>query len=111
MMLAMNAAASELVDDGSMKLCFDDAKSARNCLFFMPKFGNGIALQDASGESRAILYLDTNGVPHLLMRYDQGHPLVSLPQAPSGRCVKVTGVLLCAVWGGPLTVRKAGWAV
>jgi hypothetical protein len=77
-----------LMDDGSMNLCFDDAKAERNCLFFMPKFGNGIALNDASGESRAILYLDTNGAPHLLMRDDQGHPLVSLTEAPKGSAVK-----------------------
>ena len=77
-----------LMDDGSMNLCFDDAKAERNCLFFMPKFGNGIAFNDASGESRAILYLDTNGDPHLLMRDDQGHPLVSLPEAPKGSAVK-----------------------
>jgi hypothetical protein len=48
-----------MLDDGSMNLCFDDAKTERNCLFFMPKFGNGIAFNDARGESRAILYLDT----------------------------------------------------
>lgn len=77
-----------LMDDGSMNLCFDDAKAERNCLFFMPKFGNGIAFNDASGESRAILYLDTNGAPHFLMRDDQGHPLVSLPEAPKGSAVK-----------------------
>ena len=73
-----------ILDDGSMNLCFDDAKTERNCLFFMPKFGNGIAFNDANGESRAILYLDTNGAPHLLLRDDQGHPLVSLPEAPKG---------------------------
>jgi len=71
-----------ILDDGSMNLCFDDEKTERNCLFFMPKFGNGIAFNDASGESRAILYLDTKGDPHLLMRDNQGHPLVSLPEAP-----------------------------
>lgn len=76
-----------MMDDGSMNLCFDDAKTERNCLFFMPKFGNGIAFNDASGDSRAILYLDTNGAPHLLLRDEQGHPLVSLPEAP-----KVSGV-------------------
>jgi hypothetical protein len=77
-----------MLDDGSMNLCFDDAKTERNCLFFMPKFGNGIAFNDASGESRALLYLDTNGAPHLLLRDDQGHPLVSLPEAPKGSGVK-----------------------
>jgi hypothetical protein len=50
-----------MLKDGSMNLCLDDAKTERNCLFFMPKFGNGVALNDASGESRAILYIDTNG--------------------------------------------------
>jgi hypothetical protein len=34
-----------MLDDGSMNLCFDDAKTERNCLFFMPKFGNGIGFQ------------------------------------------------------------------
>jgi len=77
-----------ILDDGSMNFCFDDAKVERNCLFFMPKFGNGIALNDASGESRAILYLDTNGAPHLLLRDDKGQPLVSLPEAPKGSAVK-----------------------
>jgi hypothetical protein len=77
-----------MLDDGSMNLCFDDAKAERNCLFFMPKFGSGIAFNDARGESRAILYLDTNGAPYLLMRDDQGHPLVSLPEAPKGSGVK-----------------------
>lgn len=77
-----------MMDDGSMNLCFDDAKTERNCLFFMPKFGNGIAFNDASGDSRAILYLDTNGAPHLLLRDDQGRPLVSLPEAPKGSTVR-----------------------
>ncbi|HKN62086.1 MAG TPA: hypothetical protein VJW93_12975 [Candidatus Acidoferrales bacterium] len=77
-----------MLDDGSMNFCFDDAKTERNCLFFMPKFGNGIAFNDASGESRAILYLDTNGAPHLLLRDDQGPSLVSLPEAPKGSGVK-----------------------
>lgn len=77
-----------ILDDGSMNFCFDDAKVERNCLFFMPKFGNGIAFNDASGESRAILYLDTNGAPHLLLRDDKGQPLVSLPEAPKGSAVK-----------------------
>jgi len=77
-----------MMDDGSMNLCFDDAKTERNCLFFMPKFGNGIAFNDASGDSRAILYLDTTGAPHLLLRDDQGHTLVSLPEAPKGPGVK-----------------------
>ena len=71
-----------MMDDGSMNFCFDDAKAERDCLFFMPKFGNGIAFNDVNGESRAILYLDTNGSPHLLMRDDKGHNLVSLPEAP-----------------------------
>jgi hypothetical protein len=75
-------------EDGSMNLCFDDAKSERNCLFFMPKFGNGIAFNDSSGESRAILYLDTTGAPHLLLRDDKGQPLVSLPESPKGSAVK-----------------------
>jgi hypothetical protein len=77
-----------MMDDGSMNICFDDAKAERNCLFFMPKFGNGIAFNDASGESRAILYLDTNGAPHFLLRDAQGHSLVSLPEAPKGSGVK-----------------------
>jgi hypothetical protein len=77
-----------ILDDGSMNLCFDDAKTERNCLFFMPKFGNGIAFNDASGESRAILYLDTNGAPHLLLRDDKGQTLVSLPEAPKGSAAK-----------------------
>jgi len=77
-----------MLEDGSMNLCFDDAKTERNCLFFMPKFGNGIAFNDPSGNSRAILYLDTNGAPHLLLRDDQGRPLVSLPEAPKGSGVK-----------------------
>lgn len=77
-----------MLDDGSMNLCFDDAKTERNCLFLMPKFGNGIAFNDTSGESRAILYLDTNGAPHLLLRDDKGNPLVSLPEAPKGSGVK-----------------------
>ncbi|HUJ30089.1 MAG TPA: hypothetical protein VLY23_02330 [Candidatus Acidoferrum sp.] len=77
-----------ILDDGSMNLCFDDAKTERNCLFFMPKFGNGIAFNDASGDSRAILYLDTSGAPHLLLRDDKGQPLVSLPEAPKAPGVK-----------------------
>jgi hypothetical protein len=77
-----------MLDDGSMNLCFDDAKAERNCLFFMPKFGNGIAFNDANGESRAILYLDTSGAPHLLLRDEQGHPLVSLPEVPKASEVK-----------------------
>jgi hypothetical protein len=71
-----------MLDDGSMNLCFDDAKTERNCLFFMPKFGNGIAFNDTKGDSRAILYHDTNGAAHLLLRDDQGRPLLSLPEAP-----------------------------
>lgn len=77
-----------MMDDGSMNLCFDDAKTERNCLFFMPKFGNGIAFNDPSGESRAILYLDTTGAPHLLLRDDKGHALVSLPEATKESGVK-----------------------
>lgn len=77
-----------MIDDGSMNLCFDDAKTERNCLFFMPKFGNGVAFNDASGESRAILYLDTSGAPHLLLRDDKGQPLLSLPETPKGSAVK-----------------------
>jgi len=77
-----------ILDDGSMNLCFDDAKTERNCPFLMPKFGNGIAFNDANGESRAILYLDTNGAPHLLLRDDQGHALVTLPEAPKGSGTK-----------------------
>jgi hypothetical protein len=77
-----------MLDDGSMNLCFDDAKAERNCLFLMPKFGNGIALNDASGESRAILYLDTTGAPHFLLRDEQGHPLISLPEAQKASGVK-----------------------
>ncbi len=77
-----------MIDDGSMNICFDDAKSERNCLFFMPKFGNGIAFNDARGESRAILYLDTNGAPHFILQDDKGQPLVSLPEAPKGSAVK-----------------------
>ena len=77
-----------MLDDGSMNLCFDDAKAERNCLFFVPKLGNGIALNDARGETRAILYLDTNGAPHFLLKDEQGHSLVSLPEAPKGQGVK-----------------------
>ena len=75
-----------MLDDGSMNLCFDDAKAERNCLFFV--LGNGVALNDARGETRAILYLDTNGAPHFLLQDEQGHPLVSLPEAPKGSGVK-----------------------
>ena len=39
----------------------------------------GIIFNDAAG--RAILYLDTNGAPHLPLRDEQGHQLVSLPDA------------------------------
>jgi hypothetical protein len=77
-----------MIEDGSMNLCFDDAKTERNCLFFMPKFGNGIAFNDVKGESRAILYLDTTGAPHLLLRDDKGQSLVSLPETPKGSAVK-----------------------
>jgi hypothetical protein len=88
-----DAAANErggigILDDGSMNFCFDDAKVERNCLFFMPKFGNGIAFNDAGGESRAILYVDTTGAPHLLLRDDKGQPLVSLPETPKGTGAK-----------------------
>lgn len=77
-----------MMDDGTMNLCFDDAKTERNCLFFMPKFGNGIAFNDTNGDSRAILYLDTTGAPHFLLRDDHGRPLVSLPEAPKGAGTK-----------------------
>lgn len=77
-----------MIEDGSMNVCFDDAKNERNCLFFMPKFGNGIAFNDARGESRAVLYLDTTGAPHLLLRDEKGQPIVSLPEAPKGPAVK-----------------------
>ncbi len=77
-----------ILDDGSMNLCFDDEQTERNCLFFMPKFGNGIAFNDANGESRAILYLDLKGAPHLLLRDDHGQPLVSLPGGPKSSDVK-----------------------
>lgn len=70
-----------MLDDGSMNLCFDDAKTERNCLFLSPKFGNGIAINDANGNGRALLYLDTSNAAHLLLMDDQGHPLVSLPEA------------------------------
>jgi hypothetical protein len=76
-----------MIEDG-MNLCFDDAKTERNCLFFMPKFGNGIAFNDVRGENRAILYLDTTGAPHLLLRDEKGQPLVSLPEALKGSAVK-----------------------
>jgi hypothetical protein len=77
-----------MLDDGSMNLCFDDGKAERNCLFFVPKLGNGVALNDARGETRAILYLDANGAPHFLLKDEQGRPLVSLPEAPKGSGVK-----------------------
>ena len=35
-----------LMDDGSMNLCFDDAKVECSCLFFMAKLGNAIAFND-----------------------------------------------------------------
>jgi hypothetical protein len=69
-----------MLDDGSMNLCFDDAKTERNCLFMMPKMGNGVALMDAKGETRAMLYLDTAGIPHLTMKDDKGKTVVSLPE-------------------------------
>lgn len=71
-----------MLDDGSMNLCFDDAKTERNCLFLMPKMGNGVALMDTTGGNRAMLYLDTAGAPHLVMRDDKGKALVSLPEEP-----------------------------
>jgi hypothetical protein len=77
-----------MLDDGSMNLCFDDAKAERNCLFFVAKLGNGIALNDARAETSATLYLDTNGAPHFLLKDEQGHSLVSLPEAPKGPAVK-----------------------
>jgi hypothetical protein len=77
-----------ILDDGSMNFCFDDAKVERNCLFFRPKLGSGIAFNDSGGERRAILYLDTNGAPHLLLRDDKGQPFVSLPEVPKGSAVE-----------------------
>jgi len=77
-----------MMDDGSMNLCFDDTKVERNCLFFMPKFGNGIAFNDTNGDSRAILYLDTSGSPHFLLRDDRGRTLASLPDAPKDHKIK-----------------------
>jgi hypothetical protein len=70
-----------MLDDGSMNLCFDDAKSERDCMFFVPKMGNGVALNDASGNTRAVLYVDPSGAPHLLLNDAEGHSLVSLPDA------------------------------
>jgi hypothetical protein len=55
---------------------------------FCSKLGNGVALNDARGETRAILYLDANGAPHFLLKDEQGHPLVSWPEAPKGSGVK-----------------------
>ena len=69
-----------MLDDGSMNMCFDDAKTERDCLFLMPKMGNGVALMDTTGGNRAMLYLDTTGAPHLVMRDDKGKALVSLPE-------------------------------
>ena len=71
-----------MLDDGSMNLCFDDAKTERNCLFLMPKMGNGVALMDSNGANRAMLYLDTTGAPHLQIRDEKGKALVSLPEDP-----------------------------
>jgi hypothetical protein len=70
-----------MLDDGSMNLCFDDQKVERNCLFFMPKFGNGVALNDVNGETRALLYLDPTGTPRLLLRDAKGQTLTSLPES------------------------------
>lgn len=70
-----------MLDDGSVNLCFDDAKTERNCLFLSPKFGNGLAINDGEGNGRALLYLDTNNAAHLMLMDNQGHPLVSLPEA------------------------------
>jgi len=71
-----------MLDDGSMNLCFDDAKTERDCLFLSPKFGNGLVVNDAEGNGRALLYLDTSNVAHLTLMDSQGHPLVSLPEFP-----------------------------
>jgi hypothetical protein len=77
-----------MLDDGSMNLCFDDAKTERNCVFFVPTIGNGIVFNDASGNGRALLYLDTKEAPHFLLRDGQGHTLVSLPETPKATGVK-----------------------
>ena len=77
-----------MMDDGTMNICFDDAKTERNCLFFMPKLGNGIVFNDTNGDGRALLYLDTNGAPHFILRDEKGHTLVSLPDASKGAGTK-----------------------
>ena len=69
-----------MLDDGSMNMCFDDAKTERDCLFLMPKMGNGVALMDTNGGTRAMLFLDTAGAPHLTMKDNNGKTLVSLPE-------------------------------
>jgi len=71
-----------MLDDGGMNLCIDNAGTERNCFFFMPKMGNGAAFMDGKGENRAMLYLDTSGAPHLILRDEQGRALVSLPEQP-----------------------------
>jgi hypothetical protein len=48
---------------------------------FVPKLGNGVALNDARGETRAILYLDTNGAPHFLLKDEQGRSPETSPAA------------------------------
>jgi hypothetical protein len=83
--LVLNTAV--LVGRGARQIWILDMDDATNELQ-APKFGNGIAFNDASGESRAILYLDTTGAPHLLLRDDKGQPLVSLPEAPKGTGAK-----------------------
>jgi hypothetical protein len=70
-----------MLDDGSMNLCFDDARTERNCLFLSPKMGNGLVINDANGNGRALLYLDQSNSPHLMLIDEQGHPLVSLPDS------------------------------
>jgi hypothetical protein len=77
-----------MFEDGSMDFCFDDAKTERDCFFFTPKLGNGLNFNDANGKNRAVLYLDKNGAPHLILKDDQGQPLVSLPdpsKSPGGK--------------------------
>lgn len=69
-----------MLDDGSMNLCFDDAKTERNCLFLSPKLGNGLVLNDGNGNGRALIYLDQTSNPHLMLVDDHGRPLVSLPE-------------------------------
>lgn len=70
-----------MLDDGSVNLCFDDDKTERNCLFLSPKFGNGLVVNDANGNSRALLYLDPGNVAHLMLMDEKGNPVVSLPES------------------------------